>query len=129
MSFNKLSKQEEDIIINKATEPPYSGAYDNFYSKGIYICKRCNNRLFSYEAKFKSNCGWPSFDDCFENSILEVQDKDGYRTEILCANCKGHLGHVFRGEGFTNKDTRHCVNSLSIKFIPQGEEIPEVIYE
>lgn len=117
MELNKLTEEEKDIILNKATEPPYSGKYDDFYKEGIYVCKQCEQPLFTSEAKFKSGCGWPSFDDTFKGSVKRVPDPDGIRTEIVCSNCGGHLGHVFEGEGFTKKDTRHCVNSLSIKFI------------
>jgi methionine-R-sulfoxide reductase len=117
MKLNKLTEEEKDIILNKATEPPYSGKYDDFYKEGIYVCKQCEQPLFTSEAKFKSGCGWPSFDDTFKGSVKRVPDPDGIRTEIVCSNCGGHLGHVFEGEGFTKKDTRHCVNSLSIKFV------------
>lgn len=117
MKLNKLTEEEKDIILNKATEPPYSGKYDDFYKEGIYVCKQCEQPLFTSEAKFKSGCGWPSFDDTFKGSVKRVPDPDGIRTEIVCSNCGGHLGHVFEGEGFTKNDTRHCVNSLSIKFI------------
>ena len=129
MTYNQLTKQEYDIIVNKKTEPPFTGIYDDFYKEGTFICKRCNNPLFSSQAKFDAGCGWPAFDDCFNNSVQQITDKDGNRTEILCNNCKAHLGHVFKNEGFTNKNTRHCVNSLSIKFIPDNQELPEVIYE
>ena len=129
MPYNNLTHQEEQIIINKSTEPPFTGEYEDFYDEGNFICKRCNNLLFSSKAKFNAQCGWPSFDDCYENALLEVPDKDGIRTEIICANCKGHLGHVFKNEGFTEKNTRHCVNSLSIKFVPANEVLPEVMYE
>jgi methionine-R-sulfoxide reductase len=117
MKLNKLTEEEKDIILNKATEPPYSGKYDDFYKEGIYVCKQCEQPLFTSEAKFKSGCGWPSFDDTFEEALKRVPDPDGIRTEIVCSHCGGHLGHVFEGEGFTKNDTRHCVNSLSIKFI------------
>lgn len=117
MELNKLTEEEKDIILNKATEPPYSGKYDDFYKEGIYVCKQCEQPLFTSEAKFKSGCGWPSFDDTFEEALKRVPDPDGIRTEIVCSHCGGHLGHVFEGEGFTKNDTRHCVNSLSIKFV------------
>lgn len=117
MKLNKLTEEEKDIILNKATEPPYSGKYDDFYKEGIYVCKQCEQPLFTSEAKFKSGCGWPSFDDTFKGSVKRVPDPDGIRTEIVCSHCGGHLGHVFEGEGFTKNDTRHCVNSLSIKFV------------
>ena len=119
MKYNNLTDEEKDVILNKATEPPYSGKYNDFYKKGIYICKQCNQPLFSWEAKFKSGCGWPSFDDTFDGAVDRIPDKDGIRIEIVCSNCKAHLGHVFEGEGYTDKDTRHCVNSLSIEFMPE----------
>lgn len=112
----KLTPQEEHIIIYKSTEAPFSGIYNDFFESGIYVCKQCETSLFSSESKFRSMCGWASFDDCFEGVVMQA-DRDGRRTEIVCKNCKGHLGHVFEGEGFTPKNTRHCVNSLSIKFI------------
>jgi methionine-R-sulfoxide reductase len=122
MKLNKLTLQEEDVIVNKATEAPFTGEYDNFYKEGIYVCRRCNNPLFTSGAKFKSGCGWPSFDDHYEGAVKRIQDPDGFRTEIVCANCGAHLGHVFEGEKFTAKNTRHCVNSLSIKFVPKENE-------
>jgi len=121
MKLNKLTKKEKDIILKKHTEPPYLGKYNNFDKKGIYVCKQCEQPLFSSEAKFKSGCGWPSFDDTFPNAVERIPDIDGLRTEIVCSRCKGHLGHVFEGESFTQKDTRNCVNSLSIKFIKKDE--------
>ena len=103
----------------KGTEKPYSGVYNKHFSKGIYICKACNNPLFESNSKFESNCGWPSFDDEIKGSIVRKKDNSFgmNRVEICCSNCDGHLGHVFEGEGFTLKNKRHCVNSLSIKFI------------
>mgnify|MGYP001031850321 CR=1 FL=1 len=118
MKLNKLTDEEKAIILNKATEPPFTGKYNDFYKEGIYVCKQCEQPLFSSEAKFKSGCGWPSFDDTFENAVERIPDGDGRRTEIVCSNCKGHLGHIFEGEKYTEKNTRHCVNSLSIKFKP-----------
>jgi methionine-R-sulfoxide reductase len=117
MAYNKLTDEEKKIIIDKGTESPYSGEYDNFFEKGIYVCKQCDQPLFTSQAKFKSGCGWPSFDDTFKDAVKRIPDPDGRRTEILCSNCGAHLGHVFEGEGYTEKDTRHCVNSLSIKFV------------
>ena len=114
-----LTPEEEAVIVRKATEPPFSGEYDDFFQDGTYVCRRCNTPLFSSATKFNSGCGWPSFDDHVAGSVKRLPDPDGRRTEIVCANCGGHLGHVFKGEGLTPKDTRHCVNSLSIKFIPQ----------
>lgn len=127
MSYNKLNHEEERVIINKATEPPFIGKYDNFYEDGIYICRRCNAPLFSSKDKFDAGCGWPSFDASFPNAIRRVPDPDGIRTEIECANCGGHLGHEFTGEYLTDKNTRECVNSLSIRFIPKDNEIPKTI--
>ena len=127
--MNKLTPQEERIIVNKGTERPFSGEYDEFFQDGTYVCRRCNNPLFSAEAKFNSGCGWPSFDDNFPNAVKRLPDPDGYRTEIECANCGAHLGHVFLGERQTRKNTRHCVNSLSIRFISAGKELPPVLHE
>lgn len=129
MTFNRLSPEEKHIIEQKGTERPFTGEYDNFYKEGIYICRRCNNPLFSSKAKFDAHCGWPSFDEHFEGAVKWLPDEDGSRTEIQCANCGGHLGHVFTGEKLTDKDTRHCVNSLAIKFIPKGDKLPEVLKE
>jgi peptide-methionine (R)-S-oxide reductase len=117
MKLNKLTDEEQAVVVGKQTEAPFSGEYDEFFKKGMFVCRQCNNPLYSSEAKFKSGCGWPSFDDEVQGSVLRVPD--GIRTEIVCAKCDGHLGHVFTGEGYTEKDVRHCVNSLSIKFIPE----------
>jgi peptide-methionine (R)-S-oxide reductase len=117
MKLKKLTEEEKRVIIDKETEAPFSGEYNDFYKEGVYVCRQCEQPLFSSEAKFKSGCGWPSFDDEYEGAVERIPDADGLRTEIVCSNCKGHLGHVFEGEGFTRKDTRHCVNSLSIKFV------------
>lgn len=117
-SWNKLTPAEKHVIENKGTEPPFTGEYENFFQQGTFVCRRCNQPLYRSEAKFHSGCGWPSFDDEIPGAVTRVADADGRRVEILCANCGGHLGHVFEGEGFTPKDTRHCVNSLSIRFVP-----------
>ena len=129
MAYNQLTAEEERIIEEKGTEAAFTGEYDDFYEDGTFICRRCNAPLFSAKAKFDAECGWPAFDDNFPEAVRRVPDPDGQRTEIECANCGGHLGHVFTGEQMTEKDTRHCVNSLSIKFIPQGEVTPEVVRE
>ena len=117
-NYNKLTKEEEDVIIRKGTEMPFSGEYEHENRKGIYICKRCNAPLYKSDDKFDANCGWPSFDQEIKGAVKRVPDPDGERTEIQCANCGAHLGHVFLGERFTKKNTRHCVNSISMKFIP-----------
>ena len=120
MKVNKLTPKEENIISGKGTEAPFSGQYNDFCEEGIYVCRRCENPLFESKAKFKSGCGGPSFDDHFKNAVRRVPDKDGARIEIICNKCGAHLGHVFEGEGLTEKNTRHCVNSLSIKFVPNN---------
>ncbi|MDN5846120.1 MAG: methionine-R-sulfoxide reductase [Candidatus Nitrosocosmicus sp.] len=129
MSYNKLSPEEERIIVNKATESPFRGKYDNFYEDGTFICRRCNTPLFSSKSKFDAGCGWPSFDESFQKAIKRIPDPDGIRTEIQCENCSAHLGHEFLGEHLTDKNTRECVNSLSIHFIPKGKELPKIIHE
>lgn len=129
MVFNPLTPEEEHVIVAKGTEAPFSGEYDDFYEDGTFICRRCNTPLFSAKAKFDAHCGWPAFDDTFPHAVKEITDADGRRTEILCNTCNAHLGHVFTGEKLTDKDTRHCVNSLSIKFIPKGKDLPEVLHE
>jgi peptide-methionine (R)-S-oxide reductase len=129
MNYNELTSEQERVIVHKATEAPFTGEYDNFYQDGTFICRRCNERLFSSKSKFEAGCGWPSFDESFPNAIKRVPDPDGIRTEIECANCGAHLGHEFVGEGLTLKNTRDCVNSLSIRFIPKEKELPKVIHE
>lgn len=116
MKYNELNDEEKYVIENKGTEYPFTGKYNDFYEKGIFTCKKCNAPLYKSEDKFKSGCGWPSFDDEIESAVKRVLDRDGRRVEIVCASCGGHLGHVFEGEELTAKNTRHCVNSISLNF-------------
>lgn len=119
MNLKQLSQEEARVIIHKGTEYPFSGKYNDHKEDGIYKCKQCGTPLFKSDSKFNSRSGWPSFDDALPNVVKEIPDIDGKRTEIVCAVCGGHLGHVFKGEGFTDKDTRHCVNSISLDFEPK----------
>jgi methionine-R-sulfoxide reductase len=127
VKYNELTDFETQVILNKATERPGSGEFDHFFEPGSYLCRRCNSLLYESKAKFDSGCGWPAFDDEVDGAVRRETDRDGRRIEILCANCDGHLGHVFLGEGFTDTDTRHCVNSVSMIFVPAGEALPAVI--
>jgi len=118
----ELTNEEKRVILNKGTELPFSGKYYNFHERGTYVCKQCGTPLYFSEAKFDSGCGWPSFDEEISGAVRRLPDVDGRRTEIVCAKCGGHLGHVFTGEGFTPKDTRHCVNSISMDFVPEDKQ-------
>lgn len=125
--YNKLTDYEKKVILDKATDRPYTGEYTDNKKTGTYICRQCNNPLYESKDKFDSHCGWPSFDDEIKGAVKQVPDADGMRTEIVCNNCDGHLGHVFMGEGFTSKNTRHCVNSTSMVFVEVGKTLPAVI--
>lgn len=118
MKYNTLTKEEEQVILHKGTERPHTGIYNDFFEEGTFNCKQCGTELYKSETKFDGHCGWPSFDEEIKGAVKRIPDADGRRTEIVCANCGGHLGHVFFGEGFTDKNTRHCVNSVSLSFSP-----------
>lgn len=122
MKYNPLTSEEQAVILHKATERPFTGEYDTVFAKGTYVCKQCNAPLYRSEDKFDAHCGWPSFDDEISGAVKKIPDADGRRTEIICANCGAHLGHVFIGEMLTSKNTRYCINSISMKFIPATEK-------
>ena len=121
-TYNQLTAQESHVIEQKGTERPFTGEYDNFYESGMYICRRCNAELYRSDDKFDAHCGWPAFDKEVSGAVKRLADPDGFRVEIECANCGGHLGHVFDGEGFTPTNSRHCVNSLSMRFVRAESE-------
>jgi methionine-R-sulfoxide reductase len=127
--YNALTEQEQRVLLDKATDYPYTGEYYQKKDAGIYICRMCNNPLYHSTDKFDAHCGWPSFDQEIKGSVSRVSDADGYRIEIICMNCNGHLGHVFEGEGYTDKNIRHCVNTSSLRFVPQSDigNLPVVI--
>ncbi len=127
IQYNRLTAEEERVIQRKGTEGAFIGEFTDNEAKGTYICRRCNAQLYRSDSKFHSGCGWPSFDNEIEGTVTRVPDIDGSRTEIICTNCQGHLGHVFLGERFTDKNTRHCVNSISMRFVPAGKELPPKI--
>jgi len=125
--MNPLTPAEQRVILSKGTEAPFRGEYDAFYEDGTFLCRQCNAPLFSSQSKFDAGCGWPAFDEDYPHAVKRVPDADGSRIEIQCANCGGHLGHVFVGERLTQKNTRHCVNSLSIRFFPKDRDLPAVL--
>ncbi|PKB71534.1 MAG: peptide-methionine (R)-S-oxide reductase [SAR202 cluster bacterium Io17-Chloro-G6] len=117
-SYNPLTSEERHVIESKGTERPFTGEYDNFYESGTYLCRKCNAEVYRSVDKFDAHCGWPAFDKEVDGAVKHLPDADGMRIEVECANCGGHLGHVFMGEGFTATNARHCINSISMKFVP-----------
>jgi methionine-R-sulfoxide reductase len=120
--YNKLTPEEERVVVHKATEPPFTGKYVDYWKRGTYVCRRCKSSLYRSNDKFEAHCGWPSFDNEIPGAVQRLPDPDGSRTEIVCARCGAHLGHVFEGEGLTPKNIRHCANSISLDFIPENEK-------
>jgi len=120
-TYNPLSAEERQVIERKGTERAFSGEYDDFYEKGVYLCRRCNAELYRSDDKFDAHCGWPAFDQEIPDAVTHLPDPDGMRIEVECANCGGHLGHVFIGERLTPTNARHCINSLSMKFVPSEQ--------